>query len=375
VFRDTVIAARSLGHDVETLVSDGRRTALSYLLSLRWFIAMSKTLKEFEPDIVHVQNYYRFLSPSVLLALRLYRRKHPLLRVVFTAHDYHLVCPNSGFQHFPRGVRTTLDTSNPRVPTWASYDQRSRTRAFLKSFQHLVAYRLLKLDRTFDLIIAPSDFLKQIFERCGVRTPIVLIRNPVAFPLGPPIGGSKHGDLVYMGRVAPEKGLREFMLALEAEAQEVTVDIYGDGDDWHSLNALSLKLHHVALTMHKPVPRDQVPATLAKYTALIYPSIWPENAPIVVIEAIVNGLPVVVPKNSGALEMGNQGELVTSFTAGSYREVTAAVLGALEAPSVNRLLHPREFSSSSYAAALRSVYGRLLHGPHRAVPRQEGLHR
>jgi glycosyltransferase involved in cell wall biosynthesis len=123
------------------------------------------------------------------------------------------------------------------------------------------------------------------------------------------------------------------------------------------------------------VPRDQVPATLAKYTALIYPSIWPENAPIVVIEAIVNGLPVVVPKNSGALEMGNQGELVTSFTAGSYREVTAAVLGALEAPSVNRLLHPREFSSSSYAAALRSVYGRLLHGPYRAVPRQEGLHR
>lgn len=369
VFRDTVDAAGKLGHVVRTVVSDGNRTALSYLMSARWYSSIRRTLKEFDPDIVHVQNYYRFLSPSILLALALHRRTHPTMRVVFTAHDYHLVCPNSGFQHFPRGVRTTLNIDNPRVPVWASYDQRSRARAFLKSLQHLMAYRILRLDRTFDLIIAPSEFLKNIFEKCGVEAPIALVRNPVEFPAIRNVASSKSGDLVYMGRVAPEKGLREFILALEGEGKRVSIDVYGAGVDWKALDILATGLNHVSLVMRGPVARADVPGVLSKYRALIYPSIWPENAPIVVVEAIVNGLPVVVPTDSGALEMGNLGEFVSSFTIGSRHEISEAVRRALDVSARNHLVNPQDFARDSYVSALRDIYKHLLHGPSKATRR------
>ena len=57
--------------------------------------ALADKLTAFRPDVVHLHNFYHVLSPGILAALAEFKRRFPL-RVVMTAHDYHLACPNSG---------------------------------------------------------------------------------------------------------------------------------------------------------------------------------------------------------------------------------------------------------------------------------------
>jgi len=70
--------------------------------------------------LYHVHNWSKILSPSIFDALR------PVMdRVVLTAHDYFLACPNGGYFHFQRGVPCSeKPLSLPCL--FANCDRRSR---------------------------------------------------------------------------------------------------------------------------------------------------------------------------------------------------------------------------------------------------------
>jgi len=372
VFHDTVAAAQQLGHEVTTLVSDGRRTAISYVMSRRWYHRMRALLAEVQPDLVHLQNYYRFLSPSVLLAIRHHRRDHPDLRVVHTAHDYHLLSPNSGLQHFPRGRRTTFDLADPRVPLLAQFDHRSPVHSALKAGAHALAYRGLHLQREFDLVLCPSATLQGALAAGGVAVPTRLVRNPVRDPArlgsaegsaalspwaeGPPVDG-----LVYLGRVASEKGLVEFVQALEA-CGGGRLDIYGSGSAIPELTRLLREPLRSEVRLLPRVPRRQVAATMARYRGFVYPSVWPENAPIAVVEAIIAGLPVLVPAGGGAEEIARRSRQWVTFDPADVSSVQRGIDALQGFSGRNGLLDPEEFSFASFVARLDELYASVLPG-------------
>ena len=86
----------------EADLADPRLTARRYINNRFARRSLRKTLDEFRPDVVHLHNYYHLLSPGILLDLAAYREQFSA-RVVMTAHDYHLVCPNSGGNWFRDG--------------------------------------------------------------------------------------------------------------------------------------------------------------------------------------------------------------------------------------------------------------------------------
>ena len=52
-------------------------------------------LDDFQPDVVHLNNFNYQLTPSILLEIDKWRRESGhACRVLYTAHDYQLVCPN-----------------------------------------------------------------------------------------------------------------------------------------------------------------------------------------------------------------------------------------------------------------------------------------
>src|SRR5699024_3310307 len=267
------------------------------------------------PDLVHLHNYHRFLSPSVLLAIRDHRRAHPGPAVVHTAHDYHLACPNSGFQHYPRGRRTTFSLERPRVPVLARLDHRAWPPSLLRAGQHGRAYRVLDLRREIDLVLSPSELLGLVIEQCGVPAPVTVLRNPVH--VTPASDGAAAGDLadriVYLGRVAPEKGLLEFLDAVEDAGIALRMDVYGTGPSVPALTRRARTLRQGDIRLLPRVPRRRVGPTLARYGAMVYPSVWPENAPIAVVEAITAGVPVVVPYGGGVEEVARLSEHWAGF--------------------------------------------------------------
>ena len=50
-----------------------------------------KVLDDFKPDICHINNFNYQLTPSIILEIRKWNKN---CSIIFTAHDYQLVCPN-----------------------------------------------------------------------------------------------------------------------------------------------------------------------------------------------------------------------------------------------------------------------------------------
>lgn len=363
VFADTLRAAEDLGHHVTALVSDGRRTAASYLWSRRWYREMRTVLARIRPDLVHLHNYHRFLSPSVLLAIRDHRRAHPGPVVVHTAHDYHLVCPNSGFQHYPGGRRTTFSLDRPEVPALARYDHRGWPHSLLRAGQHAWAYRVLDLRREIDLVLSPSELLGRVIRGCGVPAPVRVLRNPVHVA---PATGGETGDLVdrvvYLGRVAPEKGLLEFLDAVEQAGIPLRMDVYGTGPSVPALTRRARVLRHADVRLLPRVPRRRVGTTLARYGAMVYPSVWPENAPIAVVEAITAGVPVVVPYGGGVEEVARLSEHWAGFDIGDPASIRRALTTVTADPARrNRMVDPEPFTTAGFTSRLANAYDQVLH--------------
>lgn len=58
-------------------------------------IQIRKVLDDFQPDVCHLNNFNYQLTPSIILEIVKWRKKTgKKCRIVFTAHDYQLVCPN-----------------------------------------------------------------------------------------------------------------------------------------------------------------------------------------------------------------------------------------------------------------------------------------
>lgn len=52
-------------------------------------------LDDFQPDVVHLNNFNYQITPSVILEVKKYEKDTGhRVKIVFTAHDYQLVCPN-----------------------------------------------------------------------------------------------------------------------------------------------------------------------------------------------------------------------------------------------------------------------------------------
>ena len=56
---------------------------------------ISIVLEDFKPDVIHINNFNYQLTPSILYAAVNYRKKaDKKVKIIFTAHDYQLICPN-----------------------------------------------------------------------------------------------------------------------------------------------------------------------------------------------------------------------------------------------------------------------------------------
>ena len=71
-----------LTYPLKTIYSSEARKKLRFVLN------------DFKPDVCHLNNFNYQLTPSIILEIQKWRKEGNKCRIVFTAHDYQLVCPN-----------------------------------------------------------------------------------------------------------------------------------------------------------------------------------------------------------------------------------------------------------------------------------------
>ncbi|WP_025763228.1 glycosyltransferase [Dyadobacter tibetensis] len=356
---------------------------LDYIFSFRNKSTFLEKLKKESPDIVHIHNYYHVLSPSILYSLRQYKKNHPV-KVLMTAHDYHLICPNSGLTHFKEiDGKRQLQKVEKQLSIWdklfLQFDNRGFAYSTAKKLQWILAYDILKLYDVIDLILSPSKFLKDTFQYHHPSLPeIKVVRNPIKLKKNQegthlPVNNTVPTQtlrMIFLGRISPEKGLLELIESLgKIDKTKFVLDIYGSGEEAYMQglkDAVAQHALHENIHFRGYVSSDVLDTVMNNMDAAILPSLWFENAPLSVLEAAIKGLQILTLNYGGMKEMAEIAGNYQLFELNDFTSLERAIDHAIQEKNANRTTIPSLENNAeykkmvNYEAVITKVYKDIL---------------
>jgi 1,2-diacylglycerol 3-alpha-glucosyltransferase len=174
--------------------------------------------------------------------------------------------------------------------------------------------------RSIDLVISPSQGMKEILRRFGVDAPVDVVPNGVDIkPFQNPIRPYTRHDmgytpddvvLVFVGRLGLEKNVQFLMRAFAGTAQaceNARLMLIGDGPDREKLKELARELGVEQLVKFiGKVPYSEISNYLAVTDAFVTASVT-EVHPLTVIEGMASGLPVLGIRSPGVSDIVEDG--------------------------------------------------------------------
>lgn len=291
VFRDTYELMQKY-YEVDvfyaTQKSSKPSNILDYIYSKKYYEEFYKKIVAFKPDIIHLHNYYHKLSPSILSAAKKYKRTNQVF-VAVTLHDFHIVCPNSGYRYFdwfknrPMNVMFPMSMRSVFLRKW---DQRGILYSFAKQAQWIFNYLILKNHSCIDTFISPSEFLAHVVNE-NLQTSVAVVRNPTEKALIPVEFSKKNKNIVFAGRLSEEKGLAQFLFRLSnLKRFKGLFYIAGEGPQHNELDELIKKYNLIeTVSFLGYMNASELYNVLNNNAFLVLPSIWHENAPLSLVEA------------------------------------------------------------------------------------------
>lgn len=267
-------------------------------------------LEDFQPDVCHLNNFNYQLTPSIILEIRKWERQagHPC-RILYTAHDYQLVCPN----HMCYNPNTQENCEKCLSGSFMGCTRGrcihgSRAKSAVGTME-ATFWKWMGVYKQIDKIICCSNFMKTKLD-----TNPVLAKKTVAlhnFVDEAEWKETQKKDYVlYFGRYSQEKGIAT-LVQVAKELPEISFVFAGSGP-------LEGLLEGVANIKNVGFQRGKALEKLireAKFT--IYPAEWYENCPFSVMESQMYGTPVLGSAIGGIPELIQVGKTGELFEAGN----------------------------------------------------------
>lgn len=176
----------------------------------------------------------------------------------------------------------------------------------------------------------PVDWPKLRIVHCAVNPALYARTHHAADPHGPV-------RLVFVGRLAPEKGMRLLLEALgraRAGGADLRLTVIGDGPDRQTLETMAAPLGKaVRFTGYQS--QDEVAAHLAQGDIFVLPS-FAEGVPVVLMEAMASGLPVITTRIAGIPELVEDGLSGLLVAPGDAAALAEAILRLAADPGLRR---------------------------------------
>lgn len=277
--------------------------ALSVIYSKENKKVMEKALDEFKPDIVHINNFQRQLTASVIDAAK--ERNIP---VVFTAHDVQAICPAILMMDPNRNICEACMGGKYINCIKKKCIKSSMLKSVLGAIEGSY-YRNTKVyTNKIDFVLPPSEFYMNKLIKDGIpKDKITYIHNFIdvdAFD----VKTEDDGYALYFGRLSREKGIINLINAF-AKLEKGTLYIAGDGPEKAEVeevikeNKLEKRVKLLGF-----LNKDEMKETVRKCKFVVVPSIWYENCPYSVIETLCTGKPVIGADIGGIPELVKDNE-------------------------------------------------------------------
>jgi glycosyltransferase involved in cell wall biosynthesis len=290
-------------------------------------IKLRKVLLDFQPEVVHLNNFNFQLTPSIIYEVRAFEKKQKYrTKLIYTAHDCQLLCPNHLLRQYIAGENCTRCVNgNPFNCTKYKCIHGSFAKSLLGSLEATL-YRFLKTYRLLDVIVCPSRFMKEQLDSHPILAKkTVVLQNFVDIgtdAIHSPVNGLPAETYVlYFGRYSPEKGLATLLKAAK-DLPDIPFVFAGSGPLEAEVNALPNGTNKGFLY------GGELTDTVNKAQFAVFPSECYENCPLSVMEALALGTPVIAAAMGGVPELvqaGVNGELFESGNADELREKIRAL--------------------------------------------------
>ena len=349
--------------------------------------AFAALLDRLQPEIVHV-GHLNHLSTSLVFAAR---DRH--IPIVFTLHDYWLMCPRGQFiQMYPQdpsdpwGVCDGQDDRKCAVRCYRRYftgdeDEFEADAAYWTEWVGRRMAHIAEVCDAVDIFVAPSVYLLKRFRDDFGIPEQRLIYLDYGFHLGRMEGRERLGGepftFGYIGTHIPAKGVDHLIKAFGRMSGESRLRIWGRnrGVETDGLQRLARELPGSAGSrvewMGEYRNTEIVPEVFNRCDAIVAPSIWAENSPLVIHEALQAGVPVITADYGGMAEYVHHEENGLLFTHRDLKSLARQMQRLADDPQLARQLGSRGYLQSKdgnvpdmpeHSLTVESLYFSLVHG-------------
>lgn len=348
---------RHAGHDVEAFFENNDdivgvaakiRTTLRIANNARMIDVVRDLLSGNSFDVVHVHNYFPKISPAVFAMFRNYG-----VATVHTIHNYRPLCANA--MMFREGEICTKCLG--AGIGWSIVHSCYRD-SFIGSaaVANMISRSKRKVwGEDVDRLIVLSQFAKDLYSSAGFPAQKLTVKGNFARDPGESNSERQRGHYLFVGRLSAEKGVA--VLVEAARLGGFDLSIAGSGPEEAALR----KTAPPNVTFLGALKPDQVSAAMRSASALIVPSLWFEGFPMVIVEALAHGLPVLASRIGALSEFVEDGVSGCLFTPGDPASIVEAVerFGSLDDGAQGAAARARYralYSPEASLSALERIY-------------------
>jgi len=263
--------------------------------------AFADLIRRLNPNVIHFHGFGNVGVEAFAIA----RRSAPDAKIVLTAHDYAAICAHHGLM-ITRPDRQLCEASGLK-PCATCFPEKGPTGIFVRE-QYIRGF----LEKV-DIMIAPSAFLRERFLAWGIAQDRV-VHAPNSTPVGADAAPTREPDGVlkagFFGKLTLMKGVGVIVSAARLLQQRgdrtVRIALHGpiDGQPDDLRRELEEQLQRLPanVTLAGPYEPLAVDRLMRGVDLVLAPSIWWENAPLVIEEALRNQRAVVTSDIGGMAE-------------------------------------------------------------------------
>ena len=289
--------------------------------------AFSQLMERYTPTVVHLHNIIG-LSLGIIGRAKRYKSA-----VVTTLHDHWGFCFKNTI--IKRDSEICKDFTSCRECMATIPDGTDRKLPIRMRTDYL-AYRLNQVDR----FISPSRYLARSYLKAGIPLhKMRVIWNGVDVRRFSNVEKSPRNGRVrftFIGHFGAHKGIPTLLAALPylGNPNRYRINLVGEGplreslETWAGGQPFSSSIHFWGKVGHQ-----EIESVFRETDVLVLPSIWPENQPVSITEALATGTPVIASDLGGIPELIQDGDQGYLFPAGDAIALADRMRRFLDDPS------------------------------------------
>jgi glycosyltransferase involved in cell wall biosynthesis len=300
---------------------------------------------------------------------------------VFTLHNHSAYCP-SGTKNLRLRGRSCDRIMSPQGCIWGHLIDGCGSRRPHKIWKKLAdTSRDLEALRKHNITaVTISHYSKNWLIKQGIpSSQVEIVHHGIdparhqTLPLTQDIHRAQ--QLLFVGRIVPDKGLDWLFQALALANPQIQLNIAGEGWARPALEELAVKLGiSQRITWHGWCSREKLDALFQRSFALVAPSVWPEPAGLVLLEAYAHARAVIASDIGGIPDYVANHETGFLVPPGKIESLAAAITELSQdypkAYALGRNGYEKlnsQFSIQKHLSALEKVYEKTISNPRQAA--------